>query len=103
QGTGNSTTNGFCSHPVQTPEHVDVYMRSAPEGFSLAENEVSVMEGYEHKVLGYIRVGYGDGDCPEGALGQKDLIREIQERAHWVGANAAIYLLPLPHARAARC
>lgn len=77
---------------VDTPDDVDVYMRSAPDGFTLAENEVSVEEGFRHEVRGLIRVGYGGGSCNYGSLGQKDLIKEIQNKAHGVGANAVIYL-----------
>jgi hypothetical protein len=76
---------------VGTPDKIELYLRSSPDGFSLAENELSVEKGFEHAVLGLIRVGYGSGPCNVGNLGRQDLLNALQQKGYDVGANAVVY------------
>jgi hypothetical protein len=90
-GSGQPTSTPI----VDTWRDVGVYMRSAPRGFTLTDNEVAVEAGFGHRVLGFLRVTYDTGYCDLGELGQKDLIRSLQERGHTAGANAVIYVQTL--------
>ena len=79
---------------VASPHEVRVYYKSSPPGFTLGENELEVEPGFDHRILGELKVR-GDGtvnDCGgEGSPGQKDVFAKLQAVAHAVGANAVIY------------
>jgi hypothetical protein len=82
--------------PSVSPEAVEVYYGSSPEGFSLAANELTVEEGYTHRVLGPIHVSidklvYGGSSCKELKVGKDTVLDELRKAAAKQGANAVIY------------
>jgi hypothetical protein len=94
-------------------DEVRVFFASAPEGFSLKENELKVLTGYRHRILGKLKVigakqhpqcwdypdpeerkwyedvfDYAGGLRPD----KKTMLVFLKERAKEVGANAIIYV-----------
>lgn len=76
---------------LDSVEDVKVYYKSAPDGFTLTNNEVEVEDGYGHTILGDIKVIYESGFCDQGHIDQATIIRIMQETAHEKGANAVIF------------
>jgi hypothetical protein len=73
-------------------EDVRVFYDSAPAGFSLKDNELKVEEGYQHKILGKVRVSSGGGSCDvQPYVTKKAILSALRERAAREGANAVIY------------
>jgi hypothetical protein len=73
---------------------VKVFYASAPDGFSLKDNELKVEPGFRHHILGTVEVKYNAGACDDVRdLGRpRDYIAELMKRrAHLAGANAVIY------------
>lgn len=80
------------SAPTVEADDVRVFYDSAPAGFSLAENELKVEVGYQHSILGKVRVTFGEGSCAMEPYVSKDrVIGTLQEAAASAGANALIY------------
>jgi hypothetical protein len=81
---------------VQKYEDIAVYLKSAPEGFTLKENELQVKDGYNHKVLGEVKVLLAnppeDSDWISDYKKAKQYSKnELQKEAFERGANAIIY------------
>ncbi len=79
------------SRIVTSPAEVQVFIRTSPDGFTLANNELEVQNGYSHKILGTVTVKYDGGECNFGPAGRRDLIAAMQESAWSAGGNAVIY------------
>ncbi|MCP4445068.1 MAG: hypothetical protein GY811_06945 [Myxococcales bacterium] len=89
----------------QTPETVKVYYKSSPKGFSLAQNELTVDDGYAHLVLGELKVRtgisknvktgseYDSVECyrSEHRPGQEHVLAALKKEAAARGANAVVY------------
>jgi len=76
---------------IDSPEDVKIFLNSAPNGFSLAENELKVLPGYSHKTLGVLKIKYSSGHCVAGDLGRTDLINILKKGTYDNGGNAIIY------------
>ena len=79
---------------VAVADAVAVYNNTSPKGFSLAENELTVEEGYDHKIMGFVEVWYKDGTCEAGDgtnYSRTTIIRALKERAFQEGGNSVIY------------
>lgn len=87
------------ARPATDPKDVQVFLLSGPEGFTLADNELGVEEGYAHEVIGLVKVVTDDGGfCDVGPLvtaveerGRDAILDLMRERAARAGANAVIY------------
>jgi hypothetical protein len=75
------------------PDQVRVFMGTAPDGFSLRENELKVEPGFDHHVLGRVRVVYKTGYCWDGGATQRDVIAQMKAEAYHQGGDAIIYAL----------
>ena len=74
------------------PEEVRVFAATAPDGFTLRDNELEVEEGYGHRVLGIVRAIYRRGNCLHGGpTSSRDVYSVLQEAAAAEGADAVIY------------
>lgn len=84
---------GATSKPsVQSPADVSVYFANSPDGFTLRENELTVENGYDHRIMGRLTVLYVEGFCDVDPPPSREVIEaELQRRARNVGANAVIY------------
>lgn len=76
---------------VAAAGEVQVFMRTAPQGFTLTNNEVEVLDGYGHRILGTVVVKYNGGDCQIGDAGTRELVAAMQDAARAAGANAVVY------------
>jgi hypothetical protein len=82
---------------VPNAEAVRVFYETAPAGFSLKDNELRVEAGYEHQVLGVVRVVPRTGNCVDGgSIAKPEVIRLLRETAYQHGANAVIYAMSVP-------
>jgi hypothetical protein len=92
--------------PKVAADKVEVFVQSAPEGFSLEKNELSVVEGYNHRVLGTVKVVRQAGFCDMSDVGMKDVVKLLQAETAAHGGNAVIYvesLLSDPSNTGERC
>ena len=77
---------------VKNPGKVRIFYDSAPAGFSLAKNVLSVEEGYNHKILGTIKIDLTPGYCyREPHITKKDVMKALQEETYKKGGNAVIF------------
>lgn len=75
---------------VASAEKVEVYFASAPAGFSLRENEVKVEAGFQHEILGIIKLWPDQrGEC---RLSQESAVSLMRKVGYEIGANAVIYM-----------
>ena len=84
------------AHAVRTWEDVKVYYQAAAEGFMLWGSEPIVVEGYDHVVLGRLRVRRKAGSCDGMSAAdltavQRDILHQLKAKAFDVGGNAVIY------------
>lgn len=85
---------------------VEVFVQAAPEGFTLEKNELSVLAGYDHKVLGTVRVVTEGGFCDISSVAMKDAVALLQAETAARGGNAVIYVeskLSDPSTESERC
>ena len=75
------------------PDQVRVFMGTAPDGFSLRENELKVEPGFGHRILGRVRVVYKTGYCWDGGATQRDVVAQMKAEAYQHGGDAIIYAL----------
>src|SRR5262249_21029814 len=66
------------------------------EGFALNATELRVLNGYDHVVLGRLRVrrlaGHCDGTSTATLIAvQRDVLKQLKAKAFDVGGNAVIY------------
>lgn len=75
-----------------TADKVEVFVRSAPEGFMLEKNGLTVLPGYDHQVLGIVRAVPAGGNCELSDVGMKEVVAVLQKEAAGHGGNAVIYV-----------
>ena len=79
------------------PEAVQLFYGSSPDGFSLADNELTVKEGFSHQILGPIelyidKVRYwSDRTCRDQKANKEIVLEELRKAAAKQGANGVIY------------
>lgn len=76
---------------VSSPQQIKVYYKSAPDGFTLTNNQVEVLDGYDHEILGDISVVYDKGFCDMGQVTQAQVMQRLQQAAYKRGANAVVF------------
>jgi hypothetical protein len=78
---------------VNSYQDILVYLKSAPEGFTLKENELKIEEGFDHIILGEIKVFIKRPyDAITEIINAKyKTIEELKQAAFEKGANAIIY------------
>ena len=81
---------------VRNWEDVKVYYLGSPEGFALKGNELQVVDGYDHVILGRLRIRWLAGHCNASAAAnqvavQNDTLKQLKAKAYDVGGNAVIY------------
>jgi len=94
------------SGPHVAPDQVEVFVKTAPEGFTLEKNELSVVEGYDHKILGVVKAVSKGGYCDISEVGMKDVVKVLQQETAAHGGNAVIYVeskLSDPSTQSERC
>lgn len=84
------------AHAVRTWEDVKVYYQAGAEGFMLWGSEPVVLDGYDHVVLGRLRVRRKAGSCDGMSAAdltavQRDILQQLKAKAFDVGGNAVIY------------
>lgn len=92
--------------PKVNADQVEVFVKTAPEGFTLEKNELSVVEGYDHKILGVVKAVSKGGYCDISEVGMKDVVKVLQEETAAHGGNAVIYVeskLSDPSTEGERC
>ena len=77
--------------PKVSPDQVQVFMQSSPPGFTLEKNELTVVEGFDHRVLGVVKVQSKGGYCDISDVGMKDVVALLQSETAARGGNAVIY------------
>ncbi len=77
---------------VSSHSEISIYLKSAPDGFTLKENELQVEEGYNHKVLGEVNIVHKSGFSDVGISHLKSqVVDKFKQSAYETGANAVIY------------
>jgi hypothetical protein len=93
-GYGDIDKQPLATPRVATAEDIKVFYGTAPEGFSLRDNELKVEGGFDHQILGTIVVQWNeDGkrcDWPP-LFTKRDVIAQMRVSAHQQGGTAVIY------------
>jgi len=84
---------------VAKPEDVRVFYGSAPDGFTLRDNELRVEPGYTHRIVGTAKVIPGPVHCDHeaddtanpGGYGKRQVLAQLRTTAYENGGNAIIY------------
>jgi hypothetical protein len=77
---------------VNDPSQIRIFYDSAPAGFTLVTNTLSVEEGYNHKILGTIKIDLLPGYCyKEPHITKSTVMKALQEEAYKRGGNAVIF------------
>lgn len=76
---------------VHRADQVKVFYGKAPDGFALLDAELIVEQGYQHRILGAVKVIRQSGRCTETALARPHVIAQLRLAAYRAGANAVIY------------
>ena len=84
------------AHAVRTLEDIKVYYQAATDGFMLWGSEPIVVDGYDHVVLGRVRVRRRAGSCDGMSAAdltavQRETLRLLKAKAFDVGGNAVIF------------
>jgi hypothetical protein len=69
---------------------VEVYYGTAPDGFSLRDNELTVEPGYDHRILGVAQV-IAEGPCTSSEIDKVKVLEQLQRSAYDHGGTAVIY------------
>jgi hypothetical protein len=85
-----STQQAKISPLVGSPNEVKVFYGPV-DGFALKEDELIVEKGFNHKVLGHVKVVYDKGMCDSSKANKYTVIQTLQRTAFSRGANAVIY------------
>ena len=75
---------------VGAPNEVKVFYGPV-DGFALIEDELIVEKGFNHRILGYIKVVYDKGMCDASKADKNTVIQSLRQSAFSHGANAVIY------------
>jgi hypothetical protein len=78
------------SPSVGSPKEIKVFYGPV-EGFTLNEDELMVEKGFNHRILGYIKIVYDKGMCDSGKADKNTVIQALQQSAFSHGANAVLY------------
>jgi hypothetical protein len=77
---------------VKDPSRIRIFYDSAPAGFTLITNALSVEEGYDHQILGSIKIDLLPGYCyKEPHITKSTVMKALQEEAYKRGGNAVIF------------
>ncbi|MEZ4360473.1 MAG: hypothetical protein R3B48_09845 [Kofleriaceae bacterium] len=72
-------------------EAVQVFYASSPAGFTLRENELKVEDGFNHRIIGIVKLRRAAGAFENCNVVQADAIAAMQQGAYTNGANAVVY------------
>jgi len=88
-GAGNNLS------PVSEAD-VELYMKSAPPGFTMEGQQLVLLEGYGHQALGFVEFRRTDGDCDEWFDGDPHpylvAMKLLRELAASKGGTAVVYV-----------
>jgi hypothetical protein len=90
-GYGNVDASSRAAPAVGAAAHVQVFYGTAPDGFSLRDNELKVDGGHDHRILGTVQVLRDDGHCGVSQRTKQEVIAALREVAYANGGNAVIY------------
>jgi hypothetical protein len=76
---------------AKSADEVAVFIGTSPEGFTLRDNELAVESGYDHQILGQVKVIRDGGLCDVGVTNKDGVIKAIQRKAWDVGGSAVVY------------
>jgi hypothetical protein len=90
-GYGNVDAAPGAARSVGAAAQVQVFYGTAPDGFSLRDNELKVEGGHGHRILGTVQVLRDEGHCGVSRRTKQEVITTLREVAHANGGNAVIY------------
>jgi hypothetical protein len=76
---------------VGSPDAVAIHYKSAPAGFVVRDGLILVDRGYEHEVLGEIKIERTEGFCDVEPPNKAAILQMLREEAFRRGANAVIF------------
>jgi hypothetical protein len=76
---------------VSSAGDVEVFYATAPAGFSLRDNELTVEPGHNHRILGSVRVLRSPGPCASTEFTKRDVLEHMRTGAFDNGGNAVVY------------
>jgi hypothetical protein len=90
-GYGNVDAVHRAAPSVGAAAQVQVFYGTAPEGFSLRDNELEVEAGHDHQILGTAQVLRDEGHCGVSQRSKQEVIATLREIAYANGGSAVIY------------
>ena len=73
------------------PDQVRLFRKTAPDGFRLERDVLTVDAGSGHRVLAEIVLRGDEGSCAYGSPTSELVLRALRERAAAVGADAVVF------------